>query len=950
VNFLCPPPFDKLHDMLLKQFLSIDVDFETKTRRIFGLHADGYIFPVDFVITPSTNANSDLVLIGKFSNKTDPTKHLVMVDAYTNVITACSRSACEILGFEQTEVFTMNVQIEDVFPDFFDEDKSAKLQSKYLKGRRDDTVVNNYRLCVEAKKSNFDSKPESAVFFKLATILVTFQVLEHYSDDEDDSLEGDCDNSDIDEDYAPIPQDDQAHGKSSAIRLGSFSTEEVPPAAAMTDSLIPKNLGIAKPVSNRVSINKGKVVKGPASIKSGGSRHSRGKQSKGGTSGNGSILRGAGGASSTYSSSSADLSIRRIHRVIGQKLSGKDPRLAMFAVFAKYFTLFFITMAIIESILIISLYNTFLERTSLVEKSHLRLHHMLEIATMVEFLRNPSFVVNGTEQFRQVLHPKETLISLASSMKEEHLSLIEFSDKSSQPIVWNLLHLPDMQVTYDGDLFSNISFHLAVLDFLVHVENYIHTDNMKCKASCRFILNNAPMEILKKSMLSGPTYEQDAEVINELVQDIASYSIFVVAGLLIFAFYKGFFPMFITTSQRKSEIGNAFVAVDRQKIQDLYKRTEKRIRSIQSNRPGGLFDDEDDDEAMIESSGEMDLKTSCIENKIQPVNVSRSCWTRLKMMMRRKTNVLDAKIAPGTNTLKTPNLKSEPAVRFVSRIVSTIAKVGISFWIVLVFFVSMALLDHSSGGELVAFAARKRMAGLKTMYLDCIHFWVIQLPLGTEIGFRDNFNNRTDLLDEYRSKVVTYDRYLKYGNESLHVEPFEGTSGDLFDLYFSETACSDECQSIIIANGTGYTSEIATALSHGLNLGIERYMTMVAGLMEVMNDYTSDLISVESTYEVKSLFNNFALKTIIAETMERVTVIYSDMLLNAVLEIRQAKIMGIVLFTVFMMLAFLITLKLFRKMDKELKDSQSLLFMLPLEVFLQVPEMHALVFDDKSNN
>jgi len=170
VRCLCPAPFDRVHDDFMRHFLLEDTEFQTKTRNIWGLHKEGYIIPVNFVITPSTNVESELILIGKFEERQlPPGTYLLLVDAFTHAVTGGTRSAADAFKLDVTSMRKRIIKIEDIVPNFF---KSSH-ETRYREQK--DFRVNRRVFSMKATRLEFKSRPESEVSFESAIFLVFFK-------------------------------------------------------------------------------------------------------------------------------------------------------------------------------------------------------------------------------------------------------------------------------------------------------------------------------------------------------------------------------------------------------------------------------------------------------------------------------------------------------------------------------------------------------------------------------------------------------------------------------------------------------------------------------------------------------------------------------------------------------------------------------------------------------
>ena len=912
VNFLCPSPFDRVHDMLLKQFLSIDADFETKTRSIYGVHSEGYLLPVDFVITPSTNANSDLILIGKFSLRSDPTKHIIMVDYNSNVVTSCTLDAPTVLGVDLNEIFAMNVHLSDILPDFFDDENG---NSKYYKYTDKPVFINNFELQIEAKKLIYDSKEKSPVKFKCGVIVITLRVVNRVLDGGSGDDCSDVGIGDVGSDQELA--DDMAESKPESKPL--------------------LNMAVLQQDDSRSVASKKSKLKGTSV-----SRSVTGKSS------------GSVGSSITDSN---ELTIGKIHKLINARLLKKDPRVARFSRFVKYFTFMFITLATVQVVLMLRLYDDFLHTVRYNSLAYGRTHLMATICIILEFSR--SQLLHASDQvFHRILPDTATTLTDAlNKLRETHFTLVDGTALYGDPVADSLMYDPVMHETTIGHseqvVFSNVSFHMGYLNFFGHVENYINTDNEVCLDSCKYALNNGFFELFDKSLLHNLHYEELAIEITKFIYQAAGYSVVGIVVFLMVTFVYGFTPMFRMTEHRKETLGKAFISIPRSTMKTLHKRAEKRIVIVQnaSVAKNGVDDETDDDEEMYEGDGAeeqllgptltTDSAGSKPEKRVKIGFCSRWC-------SRKKSEVKISPEATGTHISKKSEIKNESRLTKSVNFTKSLLRVGILFWVVMVFGVAMALYDMIQSTSIRDIQNSVNVAGMRSSYADGAYFWANDYPNNTEV-LREEFKNRLEFVFKYQNNFVLFDKALRFGNESLMVSGFKATQGQQYSLYFSDI-CDASCLAVLNDprnEELGVPVDMADDMKHGLVLTIDRFIHRINEVSSFgMKDYQVNTTeSKDSLYEAMATFGNLPLFLAFGDKLEQSSTYYSDDVTKLVARTRSTKILVICFFIVSMFGGYWATLRMFRQMDKELKDSQTLLFMLPLEVFEEVPEMNNLVFN-----
>jgi len=911
ISCVCPPPFDRIHDMMLKQFLSIDADFETKTRRIFGIHSEGYLLPVDFVITPSTNANSDLIFIGKFALRDDPTKHILLVDSGTNLITSCTRDSPRILGIDMSEIYAMNVHILDAIPDFFEDDQG---NSKYFKNLEATVNIGKFVTQVSARKMNFDSRAESSVSFSCGVILVTLKVVSVLSEDsEDESSAAGSMNEDYNEDVFDENHTVPITAATPRLHLGGVLN-----GVLATDKF--ENKGSSKA--------KSKTSPSIFTMRTGGK--SQGSQ----------------GSSITETT---ELTIGKIHRMIESKLRKKDPRVMKFGLFIKVFTIVFILFSLCHTGYVISLYDIFLSQLGLVALSHHRTHSISSIATIVEYSRVPLLNISAIDASKTGVYSRILPIDTRSTLQEElsklrsiHADLV----RVSVPALDLLVYLTDMNETLNGVDSEHTSYHFAALKYMGHLENYIETDAEECLGSCKYILNNGMFELFDQSLIQSNYYQAQAVERINMIDTISRYSIMAILVFLLAAFVYGFVPMFKMTQKRKESLGKAFVHIPTSTMKSLHKRAERRIRILQDTTATQEFDDgmeeKSDDEDSFPISEELPLNNKNDSEGLRKRN-SQGVFKYVASMFAK---VGKAKISPEDEKLI--EAKPQRRVLVIQRetrssrfyiLLTSITRVASIFWVVLIFFVVMSVLDLFRCQSILSLNQAVFAAGFRNSNLFGLHFWSSVAPQGTQVsGFRQQYNLTLDKILAFETEVITYDRALKFGDTSIGVEAFKATEGEQYHLYF-EDICEQPCLDIL-NNQSGVNIDMAKDMQHGMVLTMERYLLYVTNIVKSYNGIDTD---TQPTYEAKSNLANLPLFLVFGDLLDVALENYIHLVENLVAATRSKKILISLIFVLCMITGYWSTLRAFQQMERELKDAQSLLYMLPLEVFEDVPELHELI-------
>jgi len=887
VSFLCPPPFDRVHDMLLKQFLSLDMEFETKTRQIFGMHHDGHIFTLDFVLTPSTNSNSDLVLVGKFNSKDDPTKHLLMVDAQTHLITAASKAAPDVFNMDVHDIFAMKVHINDIVPDFFT-DKS-EITSNYIKngaGAKTATIGNKL-VSVQARCMNYDSKPDYSVSFKLGIIMVTLEVQQVLQRDEyNSSLASDSDDSEDEVEVKPgnlsIPQV-FADSESKGFSFGRKRFTDAKGRSSARSSATSSNDGVLRTSPSGRS-NPGKV---------------RSYQS----------------SKDTCATDAASIKARQVHQRIMDKVQNSTNSAVNFSKYVLFFTFLVVAVGIARHAMMESVHQIYLTRAHDMGVSFQRTQHLAEIAKYMEFNRNLDlFIANNTIVRNIVPENFDVLSETLHHLKGFHFHLVDRYELSGPKQVGELLYNPDIRVTGDGETFKNTSLHIGVMDVLGHLKNYIEVDHGKCKQSCRFILNNIMFDdFIARSLESSVFYLGYMVEAGSSIIDYSIMAAITVSTIFVGAFFYIFLPLFRIGSRRKLAIGTAFACISIETIVSLEKRAENRISSLRRNQ---LIADEIDDD-YSEAVALVTTATSLHEGRTSSCDL--------------------------TQPPITPKLTRTRGTKAYSKLFRTILKVGVTFWVSIFYFSTMSLLELSDQRHLDVLGSSTQVAGLQGTYSTLLEFWIVVYPNHTQ-GFREDYATRYTALHTYFDLSTNYYNALRFGNSELNVEPFTSTSGILFEKYY-EPQCLEDCRSIHESSNYSIDFDITNDLNHGLMFTVESFMRRVESIAEAMTKY--DQNPTEAAYLAmllsKSQFDSQDATTLLLDTIFEVLDLFVQLIDEQVSANTSRNFSYLMMYSLLMLLAYLYTLVAIRGMENEIKDAHVLLLMVPVELYSDVPELSRLI-------
>jgi len=107
VAILLPPPFSTMHDTWLTNFLTgrTVTQVVDRTRRVFGLHKNGTIFPMALTVKQVSGGLAKSRFLAMVSAEVVPrTEHFLLVKGSTGTIIRCSGGCYPLLGITQAEL------------------------------------------------------------------------------------------------------------------------------------------------------------------------------------------------------------------------------------------------------------------------------------------------------------------------------------------------------------------------------------------------------------------------------------------------------------------------------------------------------------------------------------------------------------------------------------------------------------------------------------------------------------------------------------------------------------------------------------------------------------------------------------------------------------------------------------------------------------------------------
>lgn len=137
---LLPPPFSDLHDGWLRNYSTgrTVTQVVDRSRRVFGLHKNGTIFPMVLTVKQVSGGLSGSRFLAMITLERVPdTEHFLLVDSKTNIVTRCSGGCFPLLGMTQADVGGSSCLVSKWIPALKLQDDAAGLLTYQAPTRMD---------------------------------------------------------------------------------------------------------------------------------------------------------------------------------------------------------------------------------------------------------------------------------------------------------------------------------------------------------------------------------------------------------------------------------------------------------------------------------------------------------------------------------------------------------------------------------------------------------------------------------------------------------------------------------------------------------------------------------------------------------------------------------------------------------------------------------------------
>ncbi|GBG27485.1 Hypothetical Protein FCC1311_037072 [Hondaea fermentalgiana] len=933
VKMLCPEPFDAVHDQFLRHFLESDTSFGTKTRRIYGRNKDGHIIPVDFVITPSTTLESNLILIGTFIERPlqDGT-HLLMVNAASLVITGVSEFAVEALRLNYEELYSGNLRITDVIPNFLHRDKSPRYsverdvtyqgQPYGLRKSRDRMAQVSTNA---ASRANSQSPSRGRFRAPLTSSVQRSPSM-----------------------FSSGTSAEASTGKTNIqnANRGSSSSPGVP---FDTDSLSSGAQEASVPGSRQIEILRRKLA---------------------------SNLRVQDPIVAAFSrflfrfniccfvvAAVNTIWVSRTYREYKSEVDNVDLILEeahllalvpTYVFFANHFP-----FANVVDLLSATASRLFELHLSNIAKAQNNLEPALKAMLYAPTLRSPLDLGNaeldGTSFYIAILdaleHIEDILVDASAdtircgencaAVEKRHVAIKE----GKTPTVARL-HSDQAEMNNDGTQMSSIR------------ERFSHqSGNSNNSGGVSKLESGAWTRKFrsKKRMASTPLMGPSQRSLGQLsasakakvmpLAEEADDNVWLAPETQISRVMSGATSIscdvaeILQRSPSASQLGHPLA---RDSIGASLRNISGSKKSLSSDQHGhnGKAEEhagpeEDELTHKVSQSSRLSRRSS--------IDTAKQALVRMSTAM---TSHSETKLQyPERDMLE---VFEENALLFMKRLWKrsrSAARIGFTYWCMLGHFIYIMTQDGQHLASMPAMAASVHVAGLRFVHTHAIMFYAVQPP--SEESLRH--------LNEHTALVEIYDRALNFGNSSLGVKPFADADGDLFDLNFVD-ACGTDCvahESLLSTSNT--TSEcLAFDLRLGLTFALRQFLDRarrVSSATEVFLALQAEGASMESALadveDSQVILRDFQGNILLGQQLEQAMRIYTNSIDTQVESIFWEKLSSLFVLASLLVAGRLVAGRVFRELDEELTNIKSLVLGLPSDVFTHVPSMFAILKMEK---
>ncbi|GBG26028.1 Hypothetical Protein FCC1311_022482 [Hondaea fermentalgiana] len=994
INMIIPAPFDRIHDNMVRGFVDSDTDFRTRTRRIYGQHRKGHILPIDFVLTPSTNAKSDLVLVARLKPKPlELDEYLFLVDTKTRIITGYTEGAPTTFHFDSHDVFAMSVKITQLLPNIFTPDGAISygnneivecadelwrihVHSLSYKSRQDD-VKNAFECSVLTIKLKLEESGAG-----MMSTGFTFGGHRLGGGSRPGSRTG--------SQFKSRSQSPMSLRQVSKMTLGSMALQGGPLAGrsighSPSNASLSRNRPLSKsPTSGGMKLGGTRLGGG----KGGGGAASRAASQanfgfagglRGGTSVTGSERIAPSHASPESLASSESFftessGMARIKAQIGGKLKTRDAMVMRFGKFAVMFGMALFTVLLTQSILLVARVRVHLELVDGVQATARLVHATTLASTLLLYVSRGLADESAAEEIAAHLPEMRSLFKRFSDDFVSHVDGLAAETRS-----------PSVNVTaYDTDHLELVSFDSALRSILSHLERFVESENVTtCDSSCRFVLNNGALEVLHQGRDITETLHANALAHIDQIAIIERYSSFAIVAVLLVGIIGGYVPVLRSFNSKRGRMTAAFRAIPQSLSLNLYKRSDANFQSLQQMQHAHeistkLQDNGDGDSDSDDGPEEQNRDHAAEPGRRHPstsIQAAKSTVSSTLAQMDKRSFVRMPSLRPSVSMHRVTVLVGEAAaqqklrlrrklgraIRRTIKLCGAVFYVGMSAWMTLTFIFVTLSLRSNMWTHTAHLSSSTYVAAVRAVDRDEVNFWGIA-PLepsadgvvASAWGHRDS-NER---LEPAATALALSNRALKFGSETLRLSPFMLTSGEEFELNFA-TGCLDRCLANtenLVSDGTitdasdasdeedeeDEEDEITRRLRNGLVLALDYFVreARIFGQMRLPSAATSE---EEKAAKQSAFLGDIHANLMLSDALLHSVDNYYTSLVQATKSFNLGEVKGLVLLFFLLLAGHVICKRAVYALEQDMNKIYYLLSILPEDVFLRVPQFIMLL-------
>jgi len=617
-----------------------------------------------------------------------------------------------------------------------------------------------------------------------------------------------------------------------------------------------------------------------------------------------------------------------VHQVVQMRIEAENFRLEKFKRQCMGLAALFIAMVFFSYLANASTFDSFDDMLDMMKLTAERSYLIIE--TAVTMLHQLMVIVPQTDEAIELVDLLPINIAKNAEALEQLQDLIINSAAFQFQDQLDLMYSPNMVEEFSDDQkFSMTSPFKLLQRFIANARAFKKEDQTKCETSCRYVINNGPWGQVEKSLHSVQLFKDRAMSLHDWCYTL-DVALLITSALLVLAImYFLIMPPLLDVKRVKEEMSEALAQIPVNALKRLAKSSNSKLENIKLEI------------ASINSSANPFVgggKTKKEINFFQAGSNSRTRETAITniekgffaKMVAKIFRLGGSKIAPA-NSITTRTRQKLRASFIISllKLLFPLLLIVAYFAVVLVMFVHVQ--DQALRHITAVHATAKRWVAIQRMHFsvkspqgDDIEYWGRWATDSTEeLIYESNETRRARMfLDE----MIDQEQLILYGSNDISETPLiDKSNPDLYRLFFVDS-CTDVpvCMEMKVA---GTNDVLLNDMDYGLDVTMSRLIQRTEATLRGEN---VRIFSYVSMFALSA-----ALKTTVMYFMNDVKSIEKTAVDNM--------LTGALLCLVLVILVFWFMIKLFRRINDEVVDAQSLLLILPPELVEGVPSLSALV-------